>query len=173
MPSIHPGPLPEDALLQRYRQDGSYTDCYYMDLPVAISMSDYIAAFYTTPLFKLERLIIAVFARRPSTDVGARELGLGRASHFAAWNTEARASNQLLMSDYLGNTRSWFMLTPVQHAGASLTRLYFGSAVIPKSRSASGKPSFGFVFQALFGFHRLYTKALMRAAQSKLLANLS
>lgn len=77
--------LPDEALLQRYKRDGSYTDCYRM--------------------------------------------------------AEPRQSS---------------------------TRLYFGSVVVPKSISDDGKASFGFAFHALHGFHHLYTKALMKAAQAKL-----
>ena len=139
-----------------------------MDVPRTISMSEYVATFYTTPLFKVERKILALFAGRPSTDANAKELAFGQASHFAAWDVEERASNQLLLCDFLGQTRSWLMVTSIDERTNS-TRLYFGSAFVPKSRSASGQPSFGFFFHALSGFHRLYTKALMRSAQAKLI----
>lgn len=167
MPTICSSPLPQNALLNRYEQDGSYTDCYYIDVPHAISMSEYVATFYTTPLFRVERKILALFAGRPSTDADAKELAFGQSTRFAAWDVEERASNQLLLRDFLGQTRSWLMVTSIDPSTNS-TRLYFGSAFVPKSRSASGQPSFGFLFHALSGFHRLYTKALMRAAQAKL-----
>ena len=163
MPPIIASELPEEALLQRYKRDGSYTDCYFMDTPRDISMPEYIAGFYTTPLFKVERGILALVAGKRSSDEAARNLAQGHASTFAAWSVEDRSSNQLLLRDFLGRTRSWLMAEPQQ----SSTRLYFGSAVMPKSRSAGGKTSFGFAFHALSGFHHLYTKALMRAAQAK------
>lgn len=156
--------LPEQALLQRYKRDGSYTDCYYMDMPRHISMSEYICTFYTTPLFKVERKILSLTVGKHSSDEGAQNLAQGREANFAAWSVEDRSSNQLLMSDFLGRTRSWLMAEPLQ----SSTRLYFGSAVAPKSKSADGTASFGFAFHALNGFHHLYTKALMRAAQARL-----
>ena len=156
--------LPEGALLQRYRRDGSYTDCYFMDIPRHIAMSEYISAFYTTPLFKVERKILALAAGKHSSDEAAHNLALGREAKFSAWSVEERSGNQLLLCDFLSRTRSWLMA----EADQSSTRLYFGSAVVPKSKSASGKASFGFAFHALYGFHHLYTKALMRAAQAKL-----
>ncbi|GHD58456.1 hypothetical protein GCM10007350_08350 [Jeongeupia chitinilytica] len=71
--------LPERALLQRYKRDGSYTDCYYMDMPRHIAMSEYISTFYTTSLFKVERKILALAAGkhiircgRPQPCAGAR-----------------------------------------------------------------------------------------------------
>lgn len=171
MPHIQPGPLPHHALLKSYELDRAYTDCYHMDMPCHISFTEYVAAFYSTPLFKVERLLIAVLGRRPSTDRNAQELARGQISTFAVWNVEARAHNQLLMSDYLGQTRSWFMVVPAPDGALDTTRLYFGSAVMPKSKSASGEPTFSLVFQSLFGFHRLYTKALMRAVHAKLMAD--
>lgn len=164
MATIIASDLPDGAFLQRYRRDGSYTDCYCMDVSRAISLPEYIAAFYTTPIFKVERQILALVAGKHSTDEAARGLALGRESQFAAWSVEDRSSNQLLFCDFLGRTRSWLMVAPQR----SSTRLYFGSAVVPKSRSAQGKASFGFAFHALHGFHHLYSKALMRAAHAKL-----
>lgn len=156
--------LPEVSLLQRYKRDGSYADCYYMDMPRQIAISEYISAFYTTPLFKVERKILALVAGKQSSDESAHNLAQGLDAPFAAWSVEGRSSNQLLLCDFLGRTRSWLMA----EAGQSSTRLYFGSAVVPKSKPAVGNASFGFAFHALSGFHRLYTMALMRAAQAKL-----
>ena len=164
MPPITPTVLPEEALLQRYKRGGAYTDCYCMDLPRHVSMPDYISAFYTTPLFKVERKIVALAAGKHSTDEAARDLAHGRQASFSAWRVEDRSSNQLLLCDHLGRTRSWLMAEP----GALSTRLYFGSAVLPKSTAASGKASFGWAFHALSGFHRLYTRALMSAARARL-----
>lgn len=169
MSAIRQIELPEGALLSRYHRDGSYTDCYYMDAAGTIALSKYISAFYTTPLFKVERHILALLAGKASSDQSAHELAAGNASKFAAWSVEDRTLNQLLLRDFLGRTRSWLMTEPLHTTGA--TRLYFGSAVVPKSRSTTGKASFGFAFHALYGFHHRYTKALMRAAQSKLLVS--
>lgn len=163
MATIIESELPEAALLQRYKRNGSYTDCYAMDMPGRIDISEYILAFYTTSLFKMERRILALVGKH-STDQDAHDLATGHDAHFAAWSVEERASNQLLLCDFLGRTRSWLMV----EFGQSSTRLYYGSAVVPKSRSAAGKASFGFAFHALSGFHHLYTKALMQAARAKL-----
>ncbi|RZI45027.1 hypothetical protein EGT07_02195 [Herbaspirillum sp. HC18] len=140
-----------------------------MDLQRAISMDEYVSAFYTTPLFKVERFLLSLLAGKHSTDAGARKLALGEASNFAAWRVEDRANNELLLCDFLGRTRSWLMVKPSSAANPGSVRLYFGSAVVPQSWSATGKASFGFAFHALHGFHHLYTRALMRAAQAKLL----
>ena len=159
-------PLPEHALLARYAGNGGYTDCYATDLPGSFSHAEFVAAFYTTWLFKLERAILKWLVAKPSTDDEAAELAQGGRQAFAAWTVEASAPNQLLMRDFLGNTRSWLMIEP-RHDGG-VTRLYFGSAVVPRAGRDSPGPRLGFSFRALLGFHRRYSRALLAAARARL-----
>jgi hypothetical protein len=74
-----------------------------------------------------------------------------------------------LLCDFLGRTRSWLMSGAGD--GDSSTRLYFGSAVVPNGVDESGKKHFGFGFHALMGFHKLYSRALLRSAASRLKRN--
>jgi hypothetical protein len=106
--------LPDISLLYRYQIEGAYTDCYVTDIPGDISQAEYVEAFYTTPLFKLERWILSWLAFRPSTDEEANALALAKRDKFAAWDVEERNSNQLLMCDFQGSTRSWLMSEPVR-----------------------------------------------------------
>lgn len=159
-------PIPEGALLNAYLETGAYTDCYVTSVSESVSFAQYVAAFYTTKVFKLERFILKLALSKPSTDEQATQLGDGLLDSFAAWNVEARAGNQLLLCDIHGRTRSWLMIVPEEnHAG---TRLYFGSAVVPIKHSGTGKLTLGFGFKALLGFHKLYSKVLLSAAQKKL-----
>lgn len=167
MSSIQTGELPQDSFLTAYKEAGAYTDCYFMDVPGHVTQAEYVEAFYTTTLFKVERTVLALLANKPSTDIQAVHLAAGLAGHFAAWRVEQRAADQMLLCDFLGRTRSWLM-TASGHDKVS-TRLYFGSAVIPKSVTGPGQRSFGFAFHALSGFHQLYTRLLMRAALARLL----
>lgn len=160
MSSIEKCPLPDNALLQKYAQSRAYTDCYSVLIPIAVSHADYVASFYTTWLFKLERLILRWVVSRPSTDEEARLLADGQLDAFAAWYVEARADDQLLLRDFRNRTRSWLMV--------SETRLYFGSAVVPASNPGSDKPSLGIAYRVLLSFHRLYSRALLYAAKSRL-----
>lgn len=151
----------EGSLLDDYLQGGSYADCFVTDVPRAVPHAEYVEAFYTTWLFKTERLILSWVVSMPSTDREARELALGERDSFAAWRVEARRQDQLLMAS--GRTRSWLMVSP----GHGATRLYFGSAVVPavsgKHRGRLGQP-----FEALLGFHKLYSRALLQAARARL-----
>lgn len=128
--------------------------------------AEFVETFYTGRLFKLERWLLRVFLSRPSTDLQAQQLALGEVNEFAAWRVEARATDQLLMSDIGGRTRSWLMVAPSDVPGH--TRLYFGSAVVPAVNPVTGKSSLGFGFTALLGFHKLYSRALLSAAAARL-----
>jgi len=145
--------LPDDALLQAYARSGAYTDCYCTQLSSPATLADFVAAFYTTWLFRLERIVLRIAVSRPSSDADARQLADGNMNTFAAWSVEARTVDQLLMCDFRGRTRSWFMV--------SGTRLLFGSAVVSVTVT---ELKFGF----LLGLHRLYSRALLRAARSRL-----
>lgn len=166
---VSPRPLPTDALLAKYRDGGApgggYADAYAVVVAAAVSHADYVAAFYTTPLFRVERAILRWLAGRPSTDADARALADG-AERFAAWQVEARAPGQVLLADFTGRTRSWLAVEAV----AGGTRLWFGSAVVPLVDRRSGERRMGFAFAALLGFHRLYSRLLLGAARRRLAA---
>ena len=51
-------------------------DCYATEVVGSVSHADFVEAFYTTAVFKLERLILRVISRR-STDVEAGQLARG------------------------------------------------------------------------------------------------
>ena len=106
---------------------------------------------------------------RPSTDAEAHELAVGERDAFAAWTVENRTDNQLLMCDLYGRTRSWLMVAHESTGGNAVTRLYFGSAVVPTRQPTSNRPIMGFQFKALLGFHRLYSRLLLLAAMRRLM----
>ncbi len=168
MLTIQKSPAPANAFLHKYASmPGAYTDSYLTEIPSQVSFSDYAFAFYTTPLFKVERLILSLTVRKPSTDAQARELADGVRGQFAAWTVEARDENQILMCDFAGSTRSWLMTVPSENGSC----LYFGSAVVPHRIAQDGKPSLGFFFTALLGFHKVYSVLLLSSARSKLRQN--
>lgn len=167
MTSIRPSALPATAFLNHYAQRGDYTDCYAIDIPRHVPQKAYVAAFYTTPVFKLERWLLALFLSRPSSDAQAQQLAAGDTNQFAAWTVEQRADDQLLLA--AGNTRSWLMALPGD-ANRTTTTLYFGSAVVKNPATAAGRKRLGWPFKALLGFHKLYSRVLLAAACRKLAA---
>lgn len=164
--------LPSTALLRTYRDGGGYADCYVAKIDGHYTHAQFVAAFYTTWLFKLERGILRWLARKPSSDAQAAQLAQGAIDTFAAWQVEARAPDQILLADYIGRTRSWLMVAHATTAEPVRTLLYFGSAVVPK-RGTDGARRLGIVFAALLGFHRLYSRMLLRAARARLSAPLA
>ena len=91
-----------------------------------MSHSRFVEAFYTSRVFKLERLILKWLVDKPSTDAEAKELAAGVRDRFAAWTVKI-ATDQLLMCDYMSATRSWLMVAPCEREGLPATRLHFGS----------------------------------------------
>ena len=156
---IKSGPAPAEALHAKYARSGSYIDCFTTVIPGGISHAQFVEAFYTSRVFKLERLILQWIVDKPSTDSEAKELATGVRDRFAAWNVEDRSTDQLLMCDYLGQTRSWLMVAACERDGLPATQLHFGSVV-----TSVGK----FPFNVLLGFHRLYSRILLSSARDRL-----
>lgn len=171
MPSIHRCELPHGALLEKYQSRGAYADCYATEITRHVSQAEYVQAFYTTPLFKVERLLLARLLSKPSTDAQASQLASGTLASFAAWSVEERREDQLLMCDFKRRTRSWLMVAPVEGENSGGTRLYFGSAVVPAraARAGARTPDLGLTFRLLLGFHKLYSRTLLFSAKSRLM----
>jgi len=169
MSTIKACDLSDNALLNVYaKTESCYTDCYATDIRAAVNLSSFVTMFYTTPLFRLERVVLKLAVSKPSTDRQARQLGEAKIDHFAAWKVEQRTEDQLLMCDMSGRTRSWFMVDFIPNDSGPKTRLYFGSAVVPVMNDKTGELTLGQGFVNLLGFHKLYSRALLSAAKSRL-----
>lgn len=161
--------LPPASLLVPLHTHGAFTDCYCIEINGAVTQAEFVEVFYTSRLFKLERFLLRWIALKPSTDIQAKELAIGVRSDFAVWCVERRVENQLLLAERSGRTKSWLMTESLASPGAPpLTRLYFGSALIPRVDRGTREKRFGVLFAALLGFHRAYSRALLRAAASQL-----
>lgn len=147
--------LPDGALLSSYARPGCYVDCLVADLPQRITLAQLITAFYTGPVFRMERWLIGALLGRKAGNPEVMQLVQGRTERFSAWTVEARADDQILLCDFRGATRSWLMVMP-QGEGA---RLHFGSAVLQTE---------GILFRLLLGFHKLYARALLAGALRQL-----
>lgn len=167
-PHVEALPTPDTALLIRYREQGGYIDSYAVEVPAKVTLAAFVAAFYTSPVFKLERWMLRWAIAKPSTDAEAQAVAHGEITRFAAWAMEDRTAEQLLMRDVFGQTCSWFFAQPIASASAS-TRLWFGSAVVPTPQSVrEGRPRMGWNFRLLLHFHQLYSRVLLKAAVRQL-----
>ena len=163
MPTVLACEVPLNSFLRQYKDGPGYADCYVTQVPGVTTQKAFIEAFYTSRLFKIERTLPHYLASKPATDADAKALAGGGATRFSAWRVEAQSATELLLADFTGRTRSWLMAVPGP-VGKDLpgTLLYFGSAVVPLA--GHGAQSMGWVFHALLGFHRLYSRLLLRAA---------
>jgi len=144
-----------------------HTDCFSLSIKKNISIEEFVEAFYTSWLFKIERIIIGFVVGKPSTDKQVFELSMGQREQFSAWNLEYRDESQVVLADFMGKTKSWLM---VQNRDETSTRLFFGSAVMPRYNpdGSLGRPSI--FFRLLGGFHLLYSRSLLWTASRNLLS---
>ena len=117
MPMVRPCAVPLNSLLQRYQDGVGYADCYVAEVPFAVTQQAFIEAFYTSPLFKVERMLLRVFAARPATDADVYQLALGQTQSFSAWRVESQSDDELLLADFTGRTRSWLATLAVSGSG--------------------------------------------------------
>ena len=159
--------VPEDALLKTYRGGlrpecwGKSGDCFAVTVEGITDLAAFVFAFYTSPVFRIERLILCLLAGAPSTDTEARRLADGVGTTFAIWRVGERTATQLLMCDRYERTRSWFRVVPLNDGR---TLLQFGSAVASKSGSRPATRTSGSAFRLLSKFHVMYSQVLLNAA---------
>jgi hypothetical protein len=172
MHSIIRGSVPEDALLKTYRGGahperwGSYGDCFSVPVDRTVSLVDFVVAFYTSSVFRIERLMLRALVAAPSRDCEARAVADGSGAYFSVWRVGARTPTQLLMCDRYERTRSWFRVVPLD---LGKTLLQFGSSVASTPHRRTGAVTLGGGFHLLLGFHVLYSRVLLRAAQARVM----
>ncbi len=173
MLSIIQCPLADDALLRTHLGEvhperwAGQGDCFCATVPASVSLSDFVFAFYTSPVFRIERWILAVVAGARSTDAEARALTNGSGNSFAVWRMEARTETQLIMGDRYGKTRSWFRVVPTEE---NATLLQFGSAAAAPRKESSGYSQPSAIFRLLLRFHVIYSQVLLWAAKKRVVA---
>jgi hypothetical protein len=161
--SVTREPVPDDALLRTYRGGvrperwGTYADCFAVDVHHDVALSDFVFAFYTSRVFRLEGFILRALLGVSASMADARALAGGSSDIFSAWYLGARTATQLLLCDRYERTRSWLCVTPQISGG---TRLRFGSAVAAK-RDKNGVASLD------GGFH-VHSQVLLHAAKRNL-----
>jgi hypothetical protein len=170
MPAITREPVPDDALLRTFRGGahperwGKYADCFAVSVVRNVTLAQFVFAFYTSPLFLIERGLLRLLINAPSSRADARAIADGTSDKFAAWYVGQRTATQLLMCDRYERTRSWFSVEP-QSDG---TRLQFGSAVAARRGEKTDIPKRPTAFGLLLSFHVVYSRALLRAAKGNL-----
>src|SRR5258708_31224580 len=141
--SITHEPVPDDALLRTFRGGthperwGRYADCFAVGVDRDVALAEFVFAFYTSPLFRIERGLLRLLINAPSSRSDARAVADGTTDKFAAWYVGQRTSTQLLMCDRYERTRSWFRVAPKSGGGK---HLQVGSAVGGGTRAGTANP---------------------------------
>ena len=170
---VHQAPVPATSLLKTYREGQNpaaweqFSDCFTTTIDRPVALAEFVYAFYTSPVFRLERAILRL-AKLPSTDAEARAVAEGTGHTFAAWRVGQRTATQLLMCDVMGRTRSWFAVTQSGAPGQSGTVLQFGSGVVATVDAATGVRRRSLGFRLLGGVHVAYSHVLLGAAKARL-----
>jgi hypothetical protein len=155
--------LPQESLLRTYRGGlhperwGKYGDCFAITVDRQVTLAEFVFAFYTSRIFRIERFLLGKLAAAPAGDSDARLLALGTAQRFSIWYMGQRTETQLLMCDRYERTRSWFRIVPLP---GERTLLQFGSAVASRGPLKSPGAGFGLMLK----FHVGYSQMLLRAA---------
>jgi len=159
--SVKIGAVPIGGLLNAYAgQPGNYTDCFTLDIPKMVTLREFILVFFNTPVFRLERLLLGLFASRPSVREDVIDLASGASDTLAAWKVESRNKNQMLLAVGGGPIRTWLMVE--QHPyNSGTSRLYFGSAVLAVEQGPNAKLKIGKMFRLMLGFHNFYSRLLL------------
>lgn len=162
--------LPDGAYLEAYVGGPNYTDCFACRLPRPAPLERCLLAFLTTPVFRVERVLLSLAFSSPSTNAEAEQLARGERQAFSAWRVERRDDGQILLADRTGRTRTWLMVRRVEGSDAGTARcvLYFGSAVLPGEGGQTERRNPGLAMAVLLLFHRFYSRALLGATQRRL-----
>lgn len=162
----------DDSLLRTFRGGShperwrTYVDCFCTRVADDVSLSDFVFAFYTSALFRIERWILRVTIGAASIDADARAVATGSAKTFAAWYVGERTADQLLMCDRYESTRSWFRVVPLNDGG---TLLQFGSGIAARASKNGGGMTISRGFRFLVGFHVVYSRLLLWQASRRVL----
>lgn len=158
--------VPENSLLKVYDGAVGYADAFECQVDGSVAISDFVTAFLNSPVFRVERALLAILAFSVTTRKDVSGIADGSTDQFAVWKTEKRTETELLLSIEEKRIRTWF---ETDTSGA-VTKLRFGSAILPKSGEAGGDSDIGFIFRALKKFHRVYSRVLLKSAVRKLLS---
>ncbi|MGH1576605.1 hypothetical protein [Planktotalea sp.] len=160
MASVSASPLPKGATLSRYAEiPGAYVDCFKAGVEGDVSLQTFISTFFDTWVFRLERKLLALFARVASRSHDVQRLATGESDSLALWSVESRDADQILLAVGGGPIRTWLMR--ISREGE--THLFFGSAVLPTGKAADGAPQMGGTYRLFLRFHTLYSRLLLKA----------
>ncbi len=153
--------IPLDSFMSAYKQiDGCSADAFrgYLEFPVTLEAL--ITAFFGSPIFTLERLLLKSIGQANTSRSDITGLAAGTQEKFAAWKVEDRNESEVILKVGSSPIRSWLMARP---DGDGKTAIYFGSAVLPQTTNRNSKPQVGSSFRFFMGVHNFYSCLLLKS----------
>lgn len=144
-----------------------YCDCYSTLIDKKVDLQEFVYAFYTSRIFRIERKILATVLSIPTTDEYAKQLSLGNTDSFSAWTVETRLDDEIPLREPRSRTASWFTVRQDVACTGDRTELIFGSVVLLND----DRKGLGALFNSLSSFHTYYSCALLRSANKRLREN--
>jgi hypothetical protein len=143
------------TLLAKHTPD-KYSDCFTITVPSRISLQQYVQAFFTCPVFRVERMLLPV----ATSDSEAEAISRGTSGRFGVWSVLERTDDELLatwsVDGYSMHGATWFRVIEVP---GDATRLEFGSSVTPSE---------GLWLLPMMWFHVWYSRVLLRCTANNL-----
>lgn len=161
--------VPKGSLLQHFADSqGTYTDAFVAQVKSAPSLHDYIEAMFDSPVFRIERLILAVTVFKPAFRKDVSALAAGEGDQLAGWKLMQRTDQELLLAVENGRVRTWLMIEPISD---EVSRVWFGSAVVPKQSKNGAAEGLGIAYRSMLAVHKYYSRVLLRSAIRRLSAH--
>ena len=136
--------VPADSFLGAYAAKGAFTDCYAASVPGSVSLSEFVLAFYTTPLFKVERWLLAKLGGLRKEATTTRDGAAHALADALKQAAEAKAALGRVEASHDGDdplVRFRDALVKAQNARGDAAPARFPSSDI--RRSFAGCPSIG------------------------------
>ncbi|NVE95130.1 hypothetical protein [Altererythrobacter lutimaris] len=123
--------LPEGSLLAGFGGADDYRDCFCREVPGEVSLEQYIERFYSSAVFRPERVVLGLIGRGASAE-DIRALASGESDQIAVWKVVERKPDEILLLSRDTNTASWLAVSSSSEAVGQTknkTKLLFGSWV--------------------------------------------
>ncbi len=143
-------PVPSDSLLAKFGGQQDYRDCFVRELPIVVTLPQFLERFYRSLAFRPEALILSLLGRNAMAE-SARRLAHGEHDRFGVWQVVEREEQEILLESKSTGTASWFAVEPTERG----TRLYFGSWVGNLEQSG---------WRSLQTAHVFYSRVLLESA---------
>eukprot|EP00045_Choanoeca_perplexa_P002911 m.27622 g.27622 ORF g.27622 m.27622 type:complete len:189 (-) comp11764_c0_seq1:101-667(-) len=150
--------VPNGSFLKSMKDEGYNCDTFVLPLPNAppADLNKYIRAFFSSPVFQLERYVLQYAAGISIEDQDIRKCGFEVGDKLGVWGVTERCDNEALALWSQGSTDgcSWWRL---EHTREGDPVLMFGSGI----RTNNASKAYRLAMVPLTQGHYLYSRILL------------